>query len=314
MDHLRRRRPSSRGRIVDLGDHATGQAPPANRTRPSVNRVAVPVPGAPTRSGMARPGLLIRVIERGAEAPHDEHPTVMQTQGRRVETAKYRSGERWLRPQPRRLRLAGRYGMAHKGRGPTTRNRQGEAAARGASAVSRYDMRASSPSSRHARSDLCPQRVTHSAASASGDYLSWFERGHDELSSTANRQVGVAPMAQRSGRSARTSRAARSRFAGSVMADRVRPFPSRRGGAWPQPARDPSMSATELTQLAPGCRTGRGARAPRPLSFTRPAAGRRGRSPHGRSGGARPRRSAHRPVRRRAYRRLEGGAPRRLRP
>ena len=32
----------------------------------------------------------------------------------------------------------------------------------------------------------------------------------------------------------------------------LRSFPSRRGRAWPQPARDPSMSATELTQLALG--------------------------------------------------------------
>ena len=32
----------------------------------------------------------------------------------------------------------GYYGMAHKGRGPTTRNRRGETSARGASAESRY--------------------------------------------------------------------------------------------------------------------------------------------------------------------------------
>jgi hypothetical protein len=178
------------------------------RVRPRAGRL----PPKPSASG-AKPGLTVErsgcstasAARRGHFGPRTKRPV--------VEHRSVTAAEDGCRRQPRQAATDRPSRDGVQGSRPRTSNRRGETAARGASADSGYDNRASNPSQRHARSSRRPQRLTYSAASAGGKCRSWLGRGHDEMSSTAIGKLGVGPSAQRSGSRARTFRAARSRFA-----------------------------------------------------------------------------------------------------
>jgi hypothetical protein len=118
-------------------DPAPGDYPP-ERQRPARSRV----------NGSAVPNSTASAAPRRHVAP-------LAKSSARVASAGHRGGNDGSAGSPAGLRLTGLTDGAQGSR-PRNASRRGETAAREASADSRYDSRASSPSSRHARSGLCP--------------------------------------------------------------------------------------------------------------------------------------------------------------